>query len=1067
LGIPPETGGKKPRGRRPQKEVGSAREQRPILRLPLTVLHLTDLHFAERSERFPSAHYWNTPEWPALEEPQYNRRGLLESILRDLKENQWTPELVIISGDLLDRGQESGVALAIDFLKRLSELLSLGRERFVLVPGNHDEVRDAHTVEERYSRFSRIWTGFYGGSRPWVFGRPAHEQVELFDLRSSLGVQIVGFNSCEGHDRGLFSGGAVGVNQQERAEELLGRSGEAPFRIAVMHHHLYNPTGVRKDMTVMEGASELRGWLKKHRFQLAVHGHQHVDWHEEDSAGDWTLSVVAGASAGVGQYGRQRWDLRLGYQVIRIEEEGRGWRLRRWYDPMSRSFTAASPREREELRFGAWQVQDQEREVTDPGPHYPDDEARLLSIQLADARERKRHLQKEGVSTAQVDREILDLRRQLREGGRLRAGGELGGERFLLLEPVGQGGFATVWKARDRKSQEIVAIKVLHPNLVGDTEKLERFFRGARRMAELRHPAVARVLEQYGEDGGYFYFVMEYVEGGNLRQAVLRKTVTPEKAIAIILRIGDALALAHSRGVIHRDIKPANILLDEQGQPLLTDFDLVGALDTTGGTRTGAMGTAAYAAPECLERPQDADPRSDVYSLGMTAIFGIYGADLPFPKIFGNRESFFRQLSCPEPLKDVLSRATSLEPGDRYPDAGEFIKQVRHASRQASRPPPSPPRRTTSRPSIVEDEDVTRPPSREADAHKGAGALNASVQGDEITDSDTKPTWGQSPKPATDFTPGFGREPLPPRRRTTGQVNQLKAAARAEGPRSLAEEMSEYMPPQGGGAAVARRRTDESPRRGTSAGLIQSAPEPAPGSRNRTSSRVDTKAASRLSNSKPEENDTSPPLRQSSPPSPRSVSRWELLIKIFLGLSAVMAALQIVVLRQPIMDLLTGARSQEIFVTVDTTPKVMVKVRHNNKNCSPEPFTELGMTPIKNARGVHLQDTLILENKEQGIYAEENIPYGEPGELKNFRREFKMGQVRLRLRPVAFGEIRIVRNGQELGVYQPGVKLDLVEGQHKLELRGDILKEPVPVEVQVKRGDLIEAQVDISGYLRP
>lgn len=313
-----------------------------------------------------------------------------------------------------------------------------------------------------------------------------------------------------------------------------------------------------------------------------------------------------------------------------------------------------------------------------PVPHYPDEETRLLSTQLEQARERRKLLLAAGATTEQVDREILTLRRHLREGGRLRAGDSLGNGRFLLIESIGQGGFANIWKAHDRELRRTVAIKVLHTNLAGDVERRERFFRGARRMAELQHPAVVRVIEQHGEDGGYHYFVMEYVSGGNLRQAVLDKRVKPDQIIRIVLRMGEALAAAHARGIIHRDIKPANILLEDPETPLLTDFDLVAAADTTGGTRTGAMGTFVYAAPECLERPQDADPRADVYSLGMTVIFGLHGADLPL-QILRDPERFIKQLHCPSPLKSVLSRAISLEPGDRYRDADEFTTALQGA----------------------------------------------------------------------------------------------------------------------------------------------------------------------------------------------------------------------------------------------------------------------------------------------------------------------------------------------------------------------------------------------------
>jgi nucleoside phosphorylase len=315
-----------------------------------------------------------------------------------------------------------------------------------------------------------------------------------------------------------------------------------------------------------------------------------------------------------------------------------------------------------------------------PVPRYQNEEIRQLSLRVERARERKRRLQSAGKSTTQVDQEILGLRRQLREGGQLRAGDSLGDGRFLLIESIGQGGFAHIWKAADRNRPDLaaVAIKVLHTNLAGDVTRRERFFRGARLMVELQHPAVVRVLEQHGEDGGYHYFVMEYVAGGNFRQAVLEKKLTPEQTISVILRIGVALALAHSRKIIHRDVKPANILLHGLEQPLLTDFDLVGAADTTGGTRTGAMGTIVYAAPECLDRPQDADQRADVYGLGMTAIFGLYGKDLPF-HIMRTPEPFLSQLPCSQSLKEVLARSISLEPAERYNDASEFVMAVHQA----------------------------------------------------------------------------------------------------------------------------------------------------------------------------------------------------------------------------------------------------------------------------------------------------------------------------------------------------------------------------------------------------
>ncbi|HRI69597.1 MAG TPA: serine/threonine-protein kinase, partial [Polyangium sp.] len=308
-------------------------------------------------------------------------------------------------------------------------------------------------------------------------------------------------------------------------------------------------------------------------------------------------------------------------------------------------------------------------------PHYLDAQTQAVAVELEAAITRRERLRQAQADTKQVDREILTLRRQLREGGVLRAGDSLGDGRYLLLEQVGRGGFAHVWRARDRQTGTDVAIKVLRSDLAHEPQRRERFFRGARIMAELEHPAVVRVLEQKGEDGGYHYFVMEFVPGGDLRQAVLRGDVLRNAGLFMVLEVGTALAKAHERGVIHRDVKPANILLHADGSPRLTDFDLVAAVDTTGGTRSGALGTFVYAAPECMHHPQDADPRVDVYGLAMTAVFVLYGRELPLD-VVRDAESFILQLEGSETVKKAMIRATSWEPSKRHQDAREFCAML-------------------------------------------------------------------------------------------------------------------------------------------------------------------------------------------------------------------------------------------------------------------------------------------------------------------------------------------------------------------------------------------------------
>lgn len=320
-------------------------------------------------------------------------------------------------------------------------------------------------------------------------------------------------------------------------------------------------------------------------------------------------------------------------------------------------------------------------------PKYPDVETRRLAEQLDRARARLQALKLADEDTLAAEREVLELRRRLREGGQLRTGDRLGhGEKYLLLERIGRGGFANVWRARDERSQ-VVAIKVLHTNLAEDSLRRERFVRGAQRMAALDHPGIVRVLEPYGEDGGFHFFVMEFVSGGDLHQAVTQRRLAAGEVLPLILRVGEALSHAHAKGLVHRDVKPANILLDPSGNPRLADFDLVAAADTTGGTRTGALGTFLYSAPEAMDRPQDADARADVYSLGMTALFCLHGAPLP-TVVMRDMQEFMQGLLCDNTVKGVLEQAVAWTRDKRFANMEEFCTALRIASLLRSVPRP-------------------------------------------------------------------------------------------------------------------------------------------------------------------------------------------------------------------------------------------------------------------------------------------------------------------------------------------------------------------------------------------
>ena len=321
------------------------------------------------------------------------------------------------------------------------------------------------------------------------------------------------------------------------------------------------------------------------------------------------------------------------------------------------------------------------RERRAPEPKYEDDRTRRLGEDLAAARRQLKELTIAGQRTEDVREQILQLRREMREGGRLQPGDCLADGRFQLLEVIGRGGFATVWRAWDETKQELVAVKILHGLHAEDRSRRERFFRGARKMAELHHSGIVRVLEEHLEEGGHHAFVMEYVGGGDLHNAVLSGKLARERVLPLILKVGEALSFAHERGIIHRDVKPANILLDGE-LPKLTDFDLVRAFDSTGGTQTqGHFGTFLYTAPEVHTNAKDAGPAADIYSLAMTALFAFYGSDLP-PDVWRRPEFFVEKVPCPASVREVLRYGIAWELEERPGSINELCQDLCRSVRE-------------------------------------------------------------------------------------------------------------------------------------------------------------------------------------------------------------------------------------------------------------------------------------------------------------------------------------------------------------------------------------------------
>jgi serine/threonine protein kinase len=244
-----------------------------------------------------------------------------------------------------------------------------------------------------------------------------------------------------------------------------------------------------------------------------------------------------------------------------------------------------------------------------------------------------------------------------------------------ILELLGQGGMGAVYKARQPKLDRLVALKVLPGEVAADPPFAERFVREAQALARLNHPGIVAVYD-FGEAGGFYYFLMEFVDGVNLRQLIQSKTLEPRQALAIVPQICEALQYAHEEGIVHRDIKPENILMDKKNRVKIADFGLAKLLahSTRPNVLTGSlqvMGTPHYMSPEQMERPQEVDHRADIYSLGVV-FYEMLTGELPL----GRFAPPSQKAAVDARLDEVVLRALEREPVRRYQHASDVKTEV-------------------------------------------------------------------------------------------------------------------------------------------------------------------------------------------------------------------------------------------------------------------------------------------------------------------------------------------------------------------------------------------------------
>jgi eukaryotic-like serine/threonine-protein kinase len=194
-------------------------------------------------------------------------------------------------------------------------------------------------------------------------------------------------------------------------------------------------------------------------------------------------------------------------------------------------------------------------------------------------------------------------------------------DRYELHEVVGRGGMATVYRAVQKNLNRVVALKIIHQNLVHDTEFISRFIREAQLSASLSHPNIVTVYD-VGSVGSVHYMAMEFLEGRDLHQIVRQKGALDHALVVEwMIPVAQALHYIHQKGLVHRDIKSSNIIITKEGRPVLMDFGIAHAADGTKLTQTGTViGTPEYMSPE-QAKGKTVDHRSDLYSLGVVKLW--------------------------------------------------------------------------------------------------------------------------------------------------------------------------------------------------------------------------------------------------------------------------------------------------------------------------------------------------------------------------------------------------------------------------------------------------------------
>ena len=259
--------------------------------------------------------------------------------------------------------------------------------------------------------------------------------------------------------------------------------------------------------------------------------------------------------------------------------------------------------------------------------------------------------------------------------------------RYKILKLLGKGGMGEVYKAEDKKLKRAVAIKLLAPERMGDTEARDRFLQEARAAAMLDHPHICTVYE-VDETGGLTYMAMSYIKGQSLKGRLKSGPLEISEAVALATQIAEGLREAHEQGIVHRDIKPANIMLTEKGQVRITDFGLAKLSEGADITRSSTiMGTVAYMSPE-QAKGEEVDRRTDIWSWG-TVLYEMVTGKRPFQKkheqallysILNDEppQLTYTRMDVPPYVEHIVAKALEKDRDRRYQSARDALHDLRN-----------------------------------------------------------------------------------------------------------------------------------------------------------------------------------------------------------------------------------------------------------------------------------------------------------------------------------------------------------------------------------------------------